>query len=141
MHKKIIAVFLALPLFLTAVSLRAEAPADQPAIISVIEQQLQAFSEGNPQQAFSHAAPSIKSRFGNADYFMSMVRQGYDILIAPKSVEFLEIEQVEGRLIQRVRVIGQDGASRIALYEMQQQEDGSWKISGCYLTQDPDLAV
>lgn len=123
-----------------AVSAQAE-DARQPDIIAVIDAQLQAFAAGDRTAAFSHAAPNIQSRFGSPDTFMRMVEGGYSILISPASVDYLSLEDTAEGIIQPVRVIGRDGTARIALYQMEAQPDGSWKISGCYLTEDPARSV
>lgn len=109
---------------------------EQQAAIAVIQQQLNALKAADGSKAFSYAAPNIKQRFQSPDIFMTMVRQGYGILIDPRDVEFLDLRTVSGDLLQAVRVIGQDGTSKIAIYQMQQQEDGSWKIAGVYMTDD-----
>ena len=36
-------------------------------------------------------------------------------------------------MTQQVYVVGPDGVARLALYFMQQQSDGSWRVSGCVL--------
>ena len=36
---------------------------------------------------------------------------------------------------------GPDGRPRIALYIMERQPDGSWKIDGCILTESDDKAT
>ena len=109
---------------------------EQTAAIAVIQNQLNALNRSDGAEAFSYAAPIIKQKFQSADVFMTMVRQGYGILINPAGVEFLDLRTISGDLMQAVRVIGQDGVSKIAIYQMQRQEDGSWKIAGVYMTDD-----
>ena len=119
----------------------SEGGPEQSAAIAVIEGQLTAFSRADGPAAFSHAAPVVKRKFPNPDIFMTMVRQGYGILIDPAGVEFLDMRTVDGDLYQAVRVIGQDGTRKIAIYQMERQPDGSWKIAGVYMTEDRQPAV
>ena len=49
-------------------------------------------------------------------------------------VQFGAIATVNGDIVQRVELIGPDGKPALALYVMQRQPDGSWKINGCFLT-------
>ena len=42
--------------------------------------------------------------------------------------------RIDGRLTQLVNVVGPDGVARVALYFMERQADGSWRIGGCMLT-------
>lgn len=113
----------------------------QGAVIAVIESQLDAFRRDDGPGAYRHAAPNIQSVFSSVDVFMSMVKRGYGILIDPAGVEFLDIRGEGGALYQAVRVIGRDGVRKIAVYEMQRQEDGSWKIAGVYIIEEPKADV
>jgi hypothetical protein len=112
-----------------------EAPdaADAAAIRGVIEAQLKAFQADDGAQAFSYASPAIQSIFKDPDTFMSMVRAGYQPVYRPREVEFRDLVPVQGRLTQRVLVVGPDGVPVVAQYVMERQPDGSWRIDGCTL--------
>ena len=114
---------------------------DEDAIRAVIESQMTAFRRDDAAGAYSFATPKIQQQFGNAEIFLEMVRTGYRPVYRPSSVEFLDLVTVEGQLVQRVYVIGPDGRPRTALYIMEQQSDGSWKIDGCILTESDDKAT
>lgn len=103
------------------------------AIKAVIAEQLAALQAGDGNKAFAHAAPGIRQQFGNADRFLLMVRTAYGVLIAARYSEFLEGAVIEGRVIQPLRIIGADNVVRVALYTMERQPDGSWRIAGCVL--------
>jgi hypothetical protein len=107
--------------------------ADRTAIRQVIEQQIAAFQRDDGTAAFGCAAPSIRSMFGNSENFMRMVRDGYQPVYRPREFQFGEIIEVEGKIAQRLRVVGPDGRLRLALYMMERQPDGSWLIAGCVL--------
>src|SRR5713101_1670657 len=110
--------------------------ADRAAIRTVIEQQLAAFQRDDGSAAFSLASPTIQQQFHSAENFMRMVRTGYPPVYRPRSVAFGDIVTVDGDIVQRVELIGPDGAPALALYIMQRQPDGSWRINGCVLTAD-----
>jgi len=112
--------------------------ADQRAIRQVIERQIDAFRRDDGAGAFAFASPAIQAQFGSADVFMAMVRTGYAAVYRPRDVRFLELGTVEGRLVQRVGVVGPDGRPAVAHYVMQRQPDGSWRIDGCVLTRTDD---
>ena len=107
--------------------------AQQAAIRQVIESQFAAFRRDDGVDAFSYASPGIRTRFGTAETFMHMVRQGYPAVYRSRGAEFLGVRIKDGRPVQAVRLIGPDGRAVVALYEMEQQPDGSWKIAGVYL--------
>jgi uncharacterized protein DUF4864 len=115
--------------------------ADQAAIRQVIEAQLAAFQRDDGPGAYAFAAPTIQQKFINADIFMEMVRTGYPAVYRPREVEFRDLAQENGRLLQHVFLVGPDGRPVMATYEMQRQPDGSWRISGCWLAQLPGESV
>lgn len=115
--------------------------ADAPAIRRVIESQMAAFRRDDGPGAYAFASPTIQQKFGNADIFMEMVRTGYAAVYRPRAVEFRALRTENGRLLQDVFVIGPDGSPALAIYEMQRQPDGSWRINGCWLTRALDQSV
>ncbi len=114
---------------------------DGAAIRQVIEGQLAAFRRDDAAAAFSYASPTIQQKFGTAEIFLEMVKIGYRPVYRPRQVEFRELRVEGGTIVQDVFVVGPDGHSTLALYMMQRQPDGTWKISGCVLATAPDLDV
>jgi hypothetical protein len=115
-------------------ALAAPAFADDVATAqSVIRAQEQAFSRDDAAAAYSHAAPEIRQIFPEADVFMKMVQQGYAPVYRHKSFEFGEARAADGRIAQRVHIVDDNGEVWEALYTLEQQPDGSLKITGCSL--------
>jgi hypothetical protein len=106
---------------------------DVSAAQSVIRAQEQAFSRGDAAAAYSHAAPEIKQLFPKADIFMQMVEQAYAPVYRHKSFEFGEARSANGRIAQRVHIVDDNGEAWEAMYTLEQQPDGSLKITGCSL--------
>jgi ketosteroid isomerase-like protein len=107
--------------------------ADVSAAQNVIRSQEQAFARGDAEAAYAHAAPAIQQIFPQADIFMQMVQQGYAPVYRHQSFEFGEAK-VEGSYVaQRVHIVDDKGEAWEALYTLEQQADGSWKITGCSL--------
>ena len=115
--------------------------ADRSAIQSVISGQVDAFRADDGATAFDYASPSIRAMFGTPDNFMRMVRQGYRPVYRPRVFEFQEIVEIQGVPAQRVFVVGPDGVPRIAVYLMELQGDGSWRIDGCLLIDAASAAM
>ena len=121
---------------LLALAFNWTAPAfadDVSAAQSVIQAQEQAFSRGDAAAAYSHAAPGIKQLFPEADIFMQMVQQAYTPVYRHKSFEFGEARAANGHIAQRVHIVDDNGEAWEALYTLEQQPDGSLKITGCSL--------
>ena len=100
---------------------------------SVIRAQEQAFGRGDAAAAYSHAAPSIQQIFPQADIFLQMVQQAYPPIHRHKSFEFGEARSAGGRIAQRVHIVDDNGEAWEAMYTLEQQSDGSLKITGCSL--------
>ncbi|MBA2400548.1 MAG: DUF4864 domain-containing protein [Bradyrhizobium sp.] len=106
---------------------------DVAAAQSVIRAQEQAFGRGDAAAAYSHAAPAIQQIFPQADIFLQMVQQAYPPVYRHKSFEFGEARASGGQIAQRVHIVDDNGEAWEALYTLEQQPDGSLKITGCSL--------
>src|SRR5262249_36601740 len=104
---------------------------DAGAIRAVIQAQLRAIADDDAVQAFSYASPSIRMQFSDAPSFMTMVREGYPMLIKASETFFSTPHALEEGVIQAVHLRDQDGRPWLAIYQMQQQPDKSWRVNGC----------
>ena len=125
--------FILLAALLIGLSSPAGAADDVAAAQSVIRSQAEAFSRDDAAAAYSYAAPAIKGIFPRAEIFMIMVQQGYAPVYRHKSFEFGEARVADGMIAQRVHIIDDNGEAWEALYTLEQQPDGSLKITGCSL--------
>ena len=106
---------------------------DVAAAQSVIRAQEEAFRRDDAAAAYSYAAPGIHEMFQQADIFMFMVQHSYAPVYRHKSFEFGEGRAEGGQIAQRVHIIDADGRPWEALYTLERQGDGSFKIIGCML--------
>ena len=127
---RIAALLVALSVALIGLSARAD---DVSTAQGVIRAQEQAFVRGDASAAYSYAAPAIKEIFPAPDIFMSMVQNGYAPVYRHKSFEFGESDSEGNRIAQRVHIVDANGEAWEALYTLEQQADGSYKITGCTL--------
>ena len=138
------ALFLALILVLPGFSAAADnqvAAEDRAAIVQVIESQIEAFRADDGAVAFSFASPTIQQIFVDPPTFMRMVRNGYQPVYRPRSVEFLGTYPEGAQIVQEVYLVGPDGKAVIAVYSMQRQPDGSWRINGVRLFDPRDISA
>lgn len=108
--------------------------ADRSAIQSVINLQLRALASDDDAGAFALAAPDVRRQFGTAEAFTEMVRKGYQPLLRNQSTAFLEAAIIDDDVIQPMRIINRDGTVLIALFSMERQTNGDWRVYGCQLT-------
>lgn len=120
----------------------AVAPGARDAIQQVIRDQMAAFGRDDATAAFGFAAPNIQGMFGHdPEQFLSMVRNSYQPVYRPRSTQFGVAETVQGQIVQHVEVEGPDGVTHTALYMMEQEPDGSWRIAGCVLTDSSSVGA
>ena len=107
--------------------------ADRAEFERLIAAQIAAFQRDDEAQAFAYASPGIQATFGTPRVFMQMVREGYQPVYRPREVRFGAVTVRPWGPEQRIFVIGPDGHPYVAVYPMERQPDGSWRINGCYL--------
>jgi Domain of unknown function (DUF4864) len=125
--------FILLVALLTGLAAPARAGDDVAAAQSIIRAQVDAFSRDDAETAYSYAAPAIRSMFPQADIFLGLVKQRYAPVYRHRSFEFGEAKVSDGKIAQRVHIVDADGEVWEALYTLEQQPDGSVKITGCVL--------
>lgn len=120
---------------LAAPALAQVPPKDQAAIADTIRRQIDAFARDDGPAAFAFATPDLQTMFGNPENFMAMVRRGYQPVYRPRAYRFAPPEDRNGLIEQPMPLIGPDGANWVAIYTMERDEAGNWRIAGCRLEQ------
>ena len=108
---------------------------DEEEIISIVAAQLQAFQDDDFEKAYSYASPTIKTIFPDYKKFRDMVVGQYQAVYRPKSINIGSVSTEGGAPFLEVYLVDPDGIFVTAIYSMQQQENGSWLINGCFLSQ------
>lgn len=114
--------------------------ADSAAIARVIGEQITAFKADDFATAFSYASPGIRGIFGTPERFGQMVRQGYPMVWRPSDVEFLDLREEGGTVIQQVRVRDSDGVPWLLDYQMV-EGGGGWQINGVQIRVAPAVGA
>jgi Domain of unknown function (DUF4864) len=127
---RIAALLVVLSIACSPISARAD---DVATAQGVIRAQEQAFGHDDAAAAYSYAAPAVKQIFPAPDIFMSMVQNAYAPVYRHKSFEFGDSKTEGSSIAQRVHIIDANGEAWEALYTLEQQADGSYKITGCSL--------
>jgi hypothetical protein len=131
---------LAPALLLGAAHAQTLSPADSTAIQGVIADQIQAFRHDDGATAFSFATPALREMFVTPENFMDMVRSGYQPVYRPQRYAFEPSRTEDGAIEQPVDVIGPDGRAATAIYTMERDADGQWRIAGCRLVVKPAIS-
>ena len=127
--------FLSLSAFAGSISAAEEAEFQR-----IITAQITAFRADDGLAAYDFAAPVVRKIFPTPEIFMAMVKQGYPQVYRPQSFEFTEVLlDSNDRPAQKVTVVGPDGKTYIALYSMEKQPDGTWRIAGCTMLEIPGV--
>ena len=108
-------------------------PAEWNAIKVVIGDQLKALKAGDGTKAMAFSAPGIRQQFRTPERFMRMVREGYGALLDARYSTFLDGAVVDGITIQPLQLVLPDNSVVVALYRMEKQKDGIWRIAGCVI--------
>ena len=118
----------------------ASAEGHGSAITSVIQSQIDASLADDFATAFTFASPNIKSIFQTPERFGLMVRQGYPMVWRPADVRYLELEDQNGMLWQKVMITDQAGAIHVLGYQMI-EADGGWQINGVQVLRAPEVGA
>ncbi len=110
------------------------------AIEGTIQSQIDAFQVDDFAAAFAFASLNIRRIFGSSDNFGSMVRQGYPMVWRPAEVRFLELQELDGRMVQRVMIRDQAGVFHVLEYQMQPGPDG-WQINGVRIVPQAEVGA
>ena len=114
---------------------------DAAAIRGVIARQLQAFEQDDGEAAFAFASAHIQQQFGDPVRFLNMVRRAYPAVHRPRSVDFSELLIGDGTVVQQVELVGPGGEAELALYSMQRDAAGQWRIDGCTLVRSARIGL
>jgi Domain of unknown function (DUF4864) len=129
-------------ILLAPVPALAQSPEQSQAMQQVVEGQLSALAADDGNKAYSFAAPLVQRVFPTVDVFMAMVKGGYRPVYRNSEHHFgVVAPDTLGRPAVHVVLTAEDGKHWEAVYSMEQQADGSWKIAGCYLREVPGTDV
>lgn len=125
----LVALALSLPLAATG-----PANADENAARDTITEQLESFLARDFERAYGYASEGIKRIYPTLDGFMTMVERGYLPVLRPGNYAFGRADRMaDGRIIQEVLIRAPDGSDWTAVYYMELQEDGTWRVDGVNL--------
>jgi hypothetical protein len=132
--------FAIVPLMLASTAFAGDA--EVKAAQTAIDGQLKALSTNNGTLAYSFAAPNVQRIFPTVDTFMNMVTNGYPPVRKRQSYAFGKVQEISPTsIIQQVLIVGPDGKDYEAVYTLELQPDGVFRITGCSLRASNSLST
>ncbi len=128
--------------FSTVHSIAAPLPPDDVLMIQeAIRGQLHALSEDDADSAFELTSPSIRSQIGSPENFLRIIKEEYAPIYRHLMVIFSAPQTLGDAIIQIVRLTDRESRVWLAIYNMQRDMTGNWKIDGCQLLQTSVVSV
>jgi hypothetical protein len=136
------AAILFLALGLTQGAAHAADEAGREAARATVARQIEAFRTDDAATAYAQAAPAIQGMFPSPDTFLAMVRKGYAAVYRARTFRVDRVEDVgTNGVALGATVQDEAGADWLALYTLEKQPDGAWRITGCQLTKAPGTST
>jgi hypothetical protein len=134
----LVAAAIGITLLVSAPRVRTEPvpEAEAQKVRAIIEMQLQAFADDDAERAFEANTPGVREAFGSAGHFLALVRGGYPMILHPASISFMRPELRENAVLQLAEIVDEQGKSWLALFSLEQQPDGAWRIAGCLVAEN-----
>ena len=110
-------------------------------IRNVVQSQLEAFAADDATAAFGLATASTRAMLGTPEQFLQLVKEYYPPIYRHRRALFSQPEMFEGRVLIMVRLTAQDNVVWIAVYEMERETGGDWKIEGCNLFETTSVSI
>ena len=84
----------------------------------------------------------MKRIFPTLDTFMSMVTSAYQPVYRPRNYAFGKVQELStSSIIQQVMIVGPDGKDYEAVYTLELQPDGKFRITGVSLRASNSLST
>jgi Domain of unknown function (DUF4864) len=108
---------------------------------AIVERQFDAFERDDAEAAYALAAPTIKQMFGDADQFITMVRDHYAPVYRHRTAEFGAFKESGDEASLEATLVDNDNVVWTALYSFRRVSNGDWLISGCVLAKAEGSAI
>ncbi|MBI1891492.1 MAG: DUF4864 domain-containing protein [Burkholderiales bacterium] len=111
------------------------------AIQKTVRQQIDALANDDALGAFALTSTDTRTRIGTPDDFLRLIKEEYDPVYRHRLALYSPPQIVNGKTYQLVRLTDLDSRVWIAIYLLDRDEVGDWKIEGCQLVETTTVAV
>lgn len=104
----------------------------------VIRAQIEAFLADDADKAYSFASPAIRKLFPDRDTFFEMVKRRYGPVYRPGNYAFgrSRVSTDGASVLQEVLISVSEGKDWSAVYDLERQPDGSYRINGVQMLEN-----
>lgn len=120
---------------------QAVSASEAKAIRATVQRQLDAFERDDASAAFALASSAARQRFGSAEKFMATVKEQYRAVYRHRVAFFTAAQRIDGDIVQSVRLTDADDRVWVALYRLEREADGQWRIVGCQLLETKSVST
>lgn len=105
---------------------------------AVIRAQIEAFLADDADKAYSFASPAIRKIFPDRDTFFQMVKRRYAPVYRPGNYAFgrSRVSSDGANVLQEVLISVSEGKDWSAIYELEREPDGSYRINGVQMLEN-----
>ncbi len=106
---------------------------------ALLAEHLHALARDDAATAYAHLAPNLQAIFPTPGEFLDIVRSRFAPVYQPKRFEFREGFETGDHMVVPVYLVGRHDGTALAIYGLQRQENGDWRITACNLAGAPPL--
>lgn len=110
-------------------------------VTSVVRSQIDAFSEDDAEKAFSLATEATQLLAGTPNAFLQVVKRQFAPIYRHRDAVFSDPEIIGSHALQIVQLTDHDNFIWIAIYQVERETDGAWKVDGCQLFETRDASI
>lgn len=111
------------------------------AVTRVVQSQLNAFADDDAERAYGLATLATQSLAGTPHELLRIIKQRFTPIYRHRHALFSEPEIIGAHALQVVQLTDHDDLVWIAIYEVEREEDGSWKVDGCRLFETNNQSI
>ncbi|MDQ9171671.1 DUF4864 domain-containing protein [Oxalobacteraceae bacterium R-40] len=111
------------------------------AVTQVVRSQLNAFAEDDAETAFKLSTASTRQLIGTPDGLLSVIKHKFTPIYRHRKAMFSEPEIINRSALQIVHLTDADNLVWIAIYQVEQEADGIWRVDGCQLFETRSMSI
>jgi Domain of unknown function (DUF4864) len=108
---------------------------------SIIEQQMIAVRQANAAAAFASVAPKLQQTFATGENYLRFFRAQFPGIASGHIISFGDLRETSFGMAQMVRISGERGEPWLALFIMDEVDNGDWRIANVVVVKVPSVEI